>query len=214
MLSNIDLILESDFNGFAFFRYVDNQEMQDNFPYRARALFAFEEIDGVDVCFFGMHVQEYGSECPAPNTRRVYIAYLDSVHFFKPRHFRTSVYHEILLGYLDYMKKLGYTLAHIWACPPSEGDDYIFHCHPPVNIFAKFHLDRYFTQLFSGPKNSQTKATPGLVQEDARQGYHRENRSRLQRYLQASSRGQHSITLGIALFRGRFLAQRHGRNHP
>ena len=108
--------------------------MNDNFPYRARALFAFEEIDGVDVCFFGMHVQEYGSECPAPNTRRVYIAYLDSVNFFKPRHFRTSVYHEILLGYLDYMKKLGYTLAHIWACPPSEGDDYIFHCHPPVNI--------------------------------------------------------------------------------
>ena len=118
------------------FRYVDNQEMQNDFPYRARALFAFEEIDGVDVCFFGMHVQEYGSECPAPNTRRVYIAYLDSVHFFKPRHFRTSVYHEILLGYLDYMKKLGYTLAHIWACPPSEGDDYIFHCHPPVS----FHI--------------------------------------------------------------------------
>ena len=114
--------------------------MQNVFPYRARALFAFEEIDGVDTCFFGMHVQEYGSECPAPNTRRVYIAYLDSVHFFKPRHFRTSVYHEILLGYLDYMKKLGYTLAHIWACPPSEGDDYIFHCHPPVSILLIPHL--------------------------------------------------------------------------
>ncbi len=111
--------------------------MKDNFPYRARALFAFEEIDGVDVCFFGMHVQEYGSECPAPNTRRVYIAYLDSVHFFKPRHFRTSVYHEILLGYLEYMKRLGYTLAHIWACPPSEGDDYIFHCHPPDQKIPK-----------------------------------------------------------------------------
>jgi hypothetical protein len=31
--------------------------MCETFPYRARALFAFEEIDGVDVCFFGMHVQ-------------------------------------------------------------------------------------------------------------------------------------------------------------
>ena len=31
--------------------------MLNDFPYRARAMFAFEEQDGVDVCFFGMHVQ-------------------------------------------------------------------------------------------------------------------------------------------------------------
>lgn len=111
-------------------RFVDTGEMLNDFPYRAKALFAFEELDGIDVCFFGMHVQEYGSECSAPNTRRVYIAYLDSVHFFRPRQYRTAVYHEILLGYMDYVKQLGYTMAHIWACPPSEGDDYIFHCHP------------------------------------------------------------------------------------
>ena len=38
-------------------------------PYRTKAMFVFEEIDGVDVCFFGMHVQEYSSDCPTPNTR-------------------------------------------------------------------------------------------------------------------------------------------------
>uniref|UniRef100_A0A3P8Z3W4 histone acetyltransferase n=1 Tax=Esox lucius TaxID=8010 RepID=A0A3P8Z3W4_ESOLU len=111
-------------------RFVDTGEMAETFPYRTKALFAFEEIDGVDVCFFGMHVQEYGSDCPIPNTRRVYISYLDSIHFFRPRQLRTAVYHEILIGYLEYVKKLGYTQGHIWACPPSEGDDYIFHCHP------------------------------------------------------------------------------------
>lgn len=60
---------------FSFFfpplRFVDTGEMPETFPYRTKALFAFEEIDGVDVCFFGMHVQEYGSECPFPNTRSV-----------------------------------------------------------------------------------------------------------------------------------------------
>lgn len=74
-------------------------EITEQFPFRTKAIFAFEEIDGTDVVFFGMHVQEYGSESAPPNTRRVYISYLDSVFFFRPKELRTNVYHEILIGF-------------------------------------------------------------------------------------------------------------------
>jgi len=117
-------------------KYYGNQ-VPDGYPYRTKAIFAFQEIEGVDVVLFGMHVQEYDGRCQAPNTRRVYVSYLDSVHYFRPKAYRTDIYHEILIGYLEYAKQLGYVYAHIWACPPSEGDDYIFHCHPPEQRVPK-----------------------------------------------------------------------------
>ncbi|KAA3680711.1 E1A/CREB-binding protein [Paragonimus westermani] len=118
-------------------RFTESGELSESFPYRLKAIFAFQEIDGQDVCFFGLYVQEYGSDSPQPNRRRVYVAYLDSVFFFRPKQYRTDVYHEILVGYLHYAKRCGYTMAHIWACPPGEGDDYIFHMHPAEQKIPK-----------------------------------------------------------------------------
>lgn len=51
-----------------YVRYT-NAGFPEKFPYRTKAVFCFEVIDGVEVCFFGLHVQEYGSNSPVPNTR-------------------------------------------------------------------------------------------------------------------------------------------------
>ena len=46
-----------------------SDQFPEQFPYRAKTLLIFQKIDGVEVCFFGMQMQEYGSDCLAPNTR-------------------------------------------------------------------------------------------------------------------------------------------------
>lgn len=52
---------------FLFSRF--ESDFPGHIPYRARCIFAFEEIDDVEVCFFGMHVQEYNDDCPQPNSK-------------------------------------------------------------------------------------------------------------------------------------------------
>ncbi|KAG4072966.1 hypothetical protein HA402_006646 [Bradysia odoriphaga] len=136
--------------------FVESGELSASFPYRSKAIFAFQEINGLDVCFFGMYVQEYGSECPDPNTRRVYVEFLDSVNFFQPKPLKTDVYHEILLGYIDFTKQLGYIWLHIWACPPPLGENYIFLQHPTdQKVPDLVRLRKWYTKMIEKGKNEQ-----------------------------------------------------------
>jgi E1A/CREB-binding protein len=102
----------------------------EEFPFRCKCILAFQNLDGVDVILFALYLYEHGEDNPAPNKKTVYISYLDSVHFMRPRKLRTFVYHEILIAYLDYARQRGFETAHIWACPPLKGDDYIFYAKP------------------------------------------------------------------------------------
>jgi len=100
------------------------------FNFRCKCIVVFQNLDGVDVILFGLYVYEHDENNPGPNKRCVYVSYLDSVHFMRPRQMRTFVYHEILIAYLDYVRRRGFATAHIWACPPLKGDDYILYAKP------------------------------------------------------------------------------------
>jgi hypothetical protein len=75
-------------------------------------------------------VQEFDDTCALPNKSCVYIAYLDSVEYFRPAEARTMVYHEIMVGYLKWVQTRGFKQCHIWSCPPQRGDNFVFWCHP------------------------------------------------------------------------------------
>jgi hypothetical protein len=108
--------------------------------YKQKAIALFQKMDGLDVCIFCMYVQEYDGNdeydedsmdfAQSTPKKRVYIAYLDSVEHFRPRQCRTEVYHEILVSYLATARERGFQTAHIWACPPSRGNSFVFWNHP------------------------------------------------------------------------------------
>ena len=112
------------------FRGCDGAALPEFLKYESRAVVLFQKLDGCDVMVFSMYVHEFPTAAGGPSAGRVYVAYLDSVEYFRPRTARTEVYHELLVAYLDWSRGRGFDAAHIWACPPQRGNNFIFWCHP------------------------------------------------------------------------------------
>eukprot|EP00924_Labyrinthula_sp_SR-Ha-C_P003237 augustus_masked-scaffold_15-processed-gene-3.40-mRNA-1 protein AED:0.01 eAED:0.02 QI:0/-1/0/1/-1/1/1/0/1759 len=135
-----------------------------SFPHRVKCVLLFEKRDGVDCLILGMYTQVYGSDCPEPNARSLYIAYLDSVYYFTPGFVRTAVYHEMIVATMEYEKRRGITKAFIWVCPPLAGDDYILYCHPKDQRTPKAEMLRnwYFKLLEESRKRGITVSLDNL----------------------------------------------------
>ena len=104
-----------------------NRRALSEFPYKSEAPSRSRSaMASMFACSLSM--QEYGSDCPEPNRDRVYISYLDSVRYFasEPDQHRSTMYHAILVAYLQWARLLGYKHVHIWVEPPKMGDEYIF----------------------------------------------------------------------------------------
>mmetsp|Transcript_3165 Transcript_3165/g.4373 ORF Transcript_3165/g.4373 Transcript_3165/m.4373 type:complete len:1585 (+) Transcript_3165:128-4882(+) len=108
----------------------EGYRVPDSLAYRLKCILLFQKIDGIDVCLFCLYVHEFDETCPPPNTSTVYIAYLDSVNYFRPTEARTMVYQEVVIGYLQWAQARGFKHGHIWSCPPQRGENFMFNCHP------------------------------------------------------------------------------------
>lgn len=132
--------------------------------YRQKCILLFQRIDGIDVCLFCLYVQEYDKNCPPPNDSVVYVAYLDSVDYFRPIEARTLVYHEILVGYLKYAQARGFKRCHIWSCPPQRGDNFIFWNHPShQRTPSRERLNLWYTKILERASSLNTFDNVGTL---------------------------------------------------
>merc|ERR1719498_1908744 len=130
-------------------------------------MFQRDDTD-IDLAIFCMYVQEYDDKSHDANKRMAYIAYLDCVAYMRPKTLRTKIYHQVLLAYMEWIKRRGFCAIYIWACPPPhKRDDYILHVHPETQRIPSAQRLRnwYHNMINSGVESGLVVQSTTLYKE-------------------------------------------------
>lgn len=123
-------------------------------PCRSKALFAFLRVDNSPhfVLCFGMYVHEYGPGCAPAHAGRVYIECVDSVPLYgkEKGEERQALLSNIVLGYFDFVRDMGFRYAHMRVPPPTDENSHIFASRSLiVRLRASLHLAHWFKRLLA-----------------------------------------------------------------
>ncbi|KAK6134971.1 hypothetical protein DH2020_031255 [Rehmannia glutinosa] len=165
VVSSVDKKLDVKLRFLDIFRE-ENYPME--FPYKSKVVLLFQRIEGVEVCLFGMYVQEFGSNASsqiiAESTSLTWTLSSTSGQISEQSqerllgHLCTMKFWQVsdyIIGYLEYCKRRGLS-CYIWACPPLKGEDYILYCHPEIQKTPKSDklLEWYLCMLRKASKEN------------------------------------------------------------
>ncbi|EFP09774.1 hypothetical protein CRE_12449 [Caenorhabditis remanei] len=119
-----------------------------------RMIYVIQRTSKADVIFFSMICHEYENHA---GTKYCLIDTLDSVPYFTPTATvsRGAAHHEVMLSYFDFMRRVGFEKAHLWANAPVQGDNMIFTCHPMEQKYlSQVELEGYYEKMLAKGEKS------------------------------------------------------------
>ncbi|KAF1749520.1 hypothetical protein GCK72_025988 [Caenorhabditis remanei] len=125
--------------------YLQMEQPLPNQTMRNRMVLVFMEKEDKEILFCGIILNEYTSPFKSGLCS---FKYLDTVSFINDRNQRAAVHNSILLSYLEYAKKIGYTNSSLWACPPKPSKYYLLKGRPAYQtILSQEQLIAWYFKL-------------------------------------------------------------------